>query len=69
MFLVCGLEACGLLAPQPGINPTPSALKGEVLTTGIAEKSFFILLKIIILVSDVWRGDFIPSNIMKWSWQ
>ena len=29
-----GHEAYGILAPQPGIEPTPSALEGEILTTG-----------------------------------
>ena len=27
-------EACRILAPQPGIESTPPALEGEVLTTG-----------------------------------
>ena len=35
MFWVFGREACGILAPQPGIEPTPPALEGEVLTTGL----------------------------------
>ena len=26
--------SCMVLAPQPGIEPAPSALEGEVLTTG-----------------------------------
>ena len=31
----CGILARrGILAPQPGIEPTPPALEGEVLTTG-----------------------------------
>ena len=30
MFFDC--EACGILAPQTGIEPTPPALTGEVLT-------------------------------------
>ena len=34
MFWFFGLEACGILAAQPGIEPTLPALKGEVLTTG-----------------------------------
>ena len=34
-----GLEACGVLAPLPGIKPIPPALKGEVLTTGLPGKS------------------------------
>ena len=33
------LEACGILTPQPGIEPTPSALEGEVLTTGPSGKT------------------------------
>ena len=34
-----GCEACGILAPRPGIEPTPPALKGEVLATGPPDKS------------------------------
>ena len=34
-----GCEACGILAPQPGIEPASPALEGEVLTTGPARKS------------------------------
>ena len=34
MFWFFGHKACGILAPQPRIKSTPSALKGEVLTTG-----------------------------------
>ena len=33
MFWFFVHEACGILAPQPGIEPTPAALEGEVLTT------------------------------------
>ena len=29
-----GSKACGTLDPQPGMEPAPSALEGEVLTTG-----------------------------------
>ena len=32
-------EACGILAPQPGIKPAPRALEGEVFTTGPPGKS------------------------------
>ena len=39
MFCFFGCEACGILAPQPGIEPTPPALEGEVLTTGPQGKS------------------------------
>ena len=37
--LVFGLEACGILAPRPGIKHSPSALEGGVLTTGTPLKS------------------------------
>ena len=39
MFCFFGWEACGILAPQPGIEPAPPALEGEVLTTGLPGKS------------------------------
>ena len=29
-----GHEARGILVPQPGIEPTPPALEGKILTTG-----------------------------------
>ena len=38
-FQFFGNEAYGILAPQPGIEPTPPALEGEILTTGPAGKS------------------------------
>ena len=34
-----GQEACGIPAPQPGTEHTPTALEGEVPTTGPPEKS------------------------------
>ena len=39
VFGFFGREACGILAPQPGIEPTPHALEGAVLTTGLRGKS------------------------------
>ena len=39
MFWFFGREACGILVPRPGIEPTPPALEGEVLTTGKPGKS------------------------------
>ena len=39
MFWFFGREACGILAPQPGIEPAPPALQGKVLTTGPSGKS------------------------------
>ena len=39
MFWFFHPEACGILAPWPKIEPAPSALEGEVLTTGPPGKS------------------------------
>ena len=39
MFWLFGLEASGILVPRPGTEPAPSALEGEVLTTGPPGKS------------------------------
>ena len=49
MFWFFGHEACGILAPLPGIEPTPHALEGEVLTTGPPGKSRVMLLRQILL--------------------
>ena len=38
MFWFFAHEACGILACQLGIKPSPPALQGEVLTTGLPEK-------------------------------
>ena len=39
MFWFFGLKACGILVPRSGIEPISSALKGEVLITGLSGKS------------------------------
>ena len=39
MFCFFGREACGILAPWPGIEPAAPALEGEILTTGPPGKS------------------------------
>ena len=39
MFGVSDPKACGILTPQPGIEPSPDALEGKVLTTGAPGKS------------------------------
>ena len=39
-FWFFGQQACGILAPWPGIKPTPPALKSKILTTGPPGKSF-----------------------------
>ena len=40
-----GHETCGILAPLPGIEPVPSALEDELLTTGLPGKSHDFFLK------------------------
>ena len=37
-------KAHGILVPQPGIEPTPSALGGEILSTGQPGKSAVLVL-------------------------
>ena len=37
--LAFGCKACEILAPHPGMEPVPSVLEGEGLTTGSLEKS------------------------------
>ena len=44
MLSFFGHKACGVWAPQPGIEPTPLALEGEVLTTGPLPKSLTAIL-------------------------
>ena len=39
MFWFFDPNVCVILAPQPGIEPTPSALEGKVLTIGPPGKS------------------------------
>ena len=41
-FWSFGHGAYGILVPQPGIEVAPHALEGEVLTTGLPEKSLFL---------------------------
>ena len=43
-FFFFGRKACGILAPQPGIEPATPALEGDVLTTGPPGKSRDYLL-------------------------
>ena len=61
MFWFFGLEACRILAPQPGIEPTLPALEGVVLTTGPLGKPLYVfffffnlLLDALVLRCCVW---------------
>ena len=40
-----GRQACGILAPWPGIEPAPPALEGKVLTTGPPGKALHVSLR------------------------
>ena len=44
MFWLFGHEACGILTPWPRIKSAPSAIEGEVLTSGPTEKPFNLFL-------------------------
>ena len=44
MFWFFSPEACVILVPRPGIQPTPPALEGEVLTTGVPGKSCSLVI-------------------------
>ena len=48
-FLGCG--ACGISAPWPGIEHTPHALEGEILTTGLPGSLNYLVLMTGCLVS------------------
>ena len=52
MFWFFDCEVCGILAPQPGVEPTPPALEGEDLTTGPPGKSPEIFLKHLIITCN-----------------
>ena len=47
-----GRKSCGILAPWPGIEPTPTALEGEILTTGAPGKSLDVFLKQLMLCKN-----------------
>ena len=40
MFWFSGPKACGIIAPQPEMEPPPPALEGEGLTTGLPGKAY-----------------------------
>ena len=45
MFWFYGQEACVILAPRPGVEPTPTALGGQILTSGSPGKFPVIIFK------------------------
>ena len=52
MLWLFGLEAYGSLAPQPGSEPVPPALEGEVPTTRLPRKSHVYFFLILVVVSS-----------------
>ena len=44
LFWFFGLEACGILVPQPGTEPAFPASEGKVRATGLPGKSLVSLL-------------------------
>ena len=67
MFWFFGHEACGILVPRPGIEPTPPALESEVLTTGPPGKSrgYFLKRKRVLIFWNV-RHDLLQNNTKRW---
>ena len=47
MFWFFGHEACGILVPRPGVEPTTPVLEGEVLTVDCQGSPFFFFLNIL----------------------
>ena len=67
MFWFFGREACGILAPRPGIEPAPPALEGEVSTTGPPGKSLDV--NTLDVPSLAARGDYFylqPILVPQW---
>ena len=56
-----GREACGILVPQPGIEPAPPALKSKVLTTGPLGKSQEDSLEDKAQHEGCWKAQIAPS--------
>ena len=46
------LTVCGILVPQPGIEPASRALEGRFLTTGPPGKSLTLFLDVMILCTE-----------------
>ena len=43
MFWFFDYKVCRILAPRPGMDPTPTALEANVLTTGLPGKSLIFI--------------------------
>ena len=56
IFWSFGRETCRILAPWPGLTPAPSALEGEVLTTGPPGRS---------LTQGFWAENWYKQSIVE----
>ena len=66
-----GCEACGILVPRPGIDPTSLVLEGEVPTTGPPGKShglFFGCGLGDIYLDSCWVTWFMEGWTLVWPW-
>ena len=69
MFWYFGCEACGILAPRPGIELAPPALKGKVLTTGLSGKSLGLLLIMKEMLKPAGKMEITTSVTVVWKVQ
>ena len=58
-ILVLGHKVCGIFAPWAGIKPTPLALEGKVMTTGLPGKSYVVWLLDSCLLSHSFHGSWV----------
>ena len=61
MWFFFGREVCGILAPQPGMEPVLSALEGNVLTSGLPGKSLSGLFQVLRLSPEPLLPLFNPT--------
>ena len=69
MFWLFGCKACGILAPWPGIELAPLALKGKVLTTGLSGKSLGPLLIMKEMLKPAEKMEITTSVTVVWKVQ
>ena len=57
MFWLFDCKSHGILAPQRGIEPAPSTLEGEVLTSGPPGKSLVLFIYLFLVLAtplEIW---------------
>ena len=59
--------ACGILAPQPGIEPVSPALQDRFFTTGPREKFLLFYFKISLSFCSVFWGKFTIFQLSDWT--